>query len=180
MFFASNRSVDEYYFEYNGINFAPNDVGVGYKMMFYINNAQYPVIMTVRNDPRDLEKIPINIEQIKGMIEGKSQIYITQNPDDNLTGRTTVAAIEIDYFIDNDYLYNVPVNSSLMKSIEGNEKQVIKTCEDSDDETTVIWLRIGDKTAVFEENGCLVVQGTDEMEIIAAADRLYLTMVGIM
>jgi hypothetical protein len=181
MFYASNRSVEQLYFEYNGIEFVPNDVGIGYKMMFYINNAQYPVIMTVRNDPRELEKVPIDIEVVRSMIEKKNQVYITQDPDDNLTGRTTVAAIEIDYFIDNDYLYNIPVNSSLMKAIEGaSGGQVIKTCEDAKEGVAVIWLRLGDETAVFEENGCVVVQGTDEMEIIAAADRLYLTMVGIM
>ena len=94
-----------------------------------------------------------------------------------------MAAIEIDYFIDNDYLYNIPVNSSFTETLDDvgfAEEPVIKTCEDSDEETTVIWLRIGNETAVFEEDGCLVVQGIDEMGIIAAADRLYLTMVGIM
>ena len=184
MFYLSNSSVEEYYFEYNGIEFTPNkDTSIGYKMMFYVNNAQYPVIMTVRNDPRDLEDISIDIEKVRSMIEGKSQIYITQNPRDNLTGATTVAAIEIDYFIDNEYLYNIPVNSSFTETYDDAvfaEVQVIKTCEDSNEETTVVWLRVGNETSVFEENGCLVVQGTDEMEIIAAADRLYLTMVGIM
>jgi hypothetical protein len=183
---ASRESVDKYYFEYNGVKFSPNKKGVGFNMEFYVNQAQYPVMMSVRNDPRMLENVSIDIGLIKPMIEGKSQIYVAIDPEDNLTGRTTVAAKEIDYFLDNPYLYDIPVNSSFLKpttdTIIPSDEQTIVSCEDVDEELGIIWLRLGDKTAVFEEDGCLVVQGgnNDEMEIIRAADRLYLTMLGIM
>ncbi|MDP3916724.1 MAG: hypothetical protein Q8Q42_00360 [Nanoarchaeota archaeon] len=183
---SQGENIDKLYFEYNGITFAPSKTGVGYDMQFFINDAQYPVIMNLRNDPRELEDIPIDIDKVKNMIIGKSQIYITINATANLTGRTTIAAKEIDYFIDNPYLYDIPVNSAfLAPTTEAGpkiDKQVIKTCEDSNENVTVIWLRLGDETAVFEEDGCVIVQGKtpDEMEIIRAADRLYLTMMGIM
>ncbi len=183
---SSQERIEHYYFEYHGVKFTPSKSGVGYDMEFHINDAQYPVKMSVRGDPRELEDIPINITTIKPMVAGKSQIYIAIEPKDNLTGKTTVAAQEIDYFIDNPYLFNVPVNSSFLSftndSLVPKDKQVIKTCEDSDEKTTVLWLRLGNETAVFEEDGCIVVQGKspDEMEIIRAADRFYLTMLGIM
>ncbi|MBT4576959.1 hypothetical protein HOB91_01350, partial [Candidatus Woesearchaeota archaeon] len=101
-----------------------------------------------------------------------------------LRGPTLVAAREI--AIPLSLLYGAEVNKTLTKTSEELdvpiEEQFVRTCEDSDDTTLVIWQRLGDETAVFEENGCLIVQGKspDEMEIIRAADRLYLTMIGIM
>ena len=183
---SSQGRIEEYYFEYNGVMFAPSKSGVGYDMEFYVNEAQYPVKMSVRGDPRELEDVRIDIEKVKPMVVGKKQIYVTINPDDNLTGRTTVAAQEIDYFIDNPFLFNIPVNSSFLIPYEGSEtpisEQAIKTCKDANDKTGVIWMRLGNETAVFEEDGCIVVQGKepDEMEIIMAADRFYLTMLGVM
>jgi hypothetical protein len=185
----SSSNIDKYYFEYNGVNFVPNkNAGVGYNMQFYVNDAEYPVIMTVRNDPRNLEDIPIDGDKIGNMIEDKSNIYVTIDPEENLTGRTTLAAKTIDYFIDNPYLYGISVNSSFTKPyfVDSNASTEdsfnVKTCEDSSDDVMIIWLRLGSETAVFEEDGCIVVQGKspDEMEIVRATDRLYLTVLGIM
>tara|TARA_Y100000310_G_C20653814_1_gene800910 strand:+ start:1475 stop:2173 length:699 start_codon:yes stop_codon:yes gene_type:complete len=182
----STRGVDKYYFEYNNVKFTPNKNGVGFNMEFYVNQAQYPVIMSVRNDPRTLENISIDITEVKPMIEHKTQIYVAIDPEDNLSGRTTVAAKEIDYFIDNPYLFDILVNSAFLRptneSIVPTDEQTIVNCDDSSEDIGIIWLRLGGETAIFEEDGCLVVQGgyNDEMEIIRAADRLYLTMLGIM
>tara|TARA_Y100000310_G_scaffold201978_1_gene202049 strand:- start:1837 stop:2520 length:684 start_codon:yes stop_codon:yes gene_type:complete len=182
LIWSSSSKMDKLYFEYNGVKFTPNTAtGVGYKLEVYVNEAQFPVIMSVRNSPKNIEDISIDGVVAREMIEYKSQIYVTINPEENLTGKTTVAAKEIDYFIENPFLYDIPVNSAFMSAIVGSAaEQVIKTCADSVGDTTVIWLRLGDETAVFEENGCLVVQGTDEMELIMAADRLVLTVIGIM
>lgn len=181
---ASSNSVDRFYFEYNGIKFDPAESGVGFDMLFFVNDASTPTLMTVRNDPRNLEDIPIDAEYVRGVVAGKSVVYITEDPYDELTGPTLVAANEL--AIPLIFLYGAEVNKTLLKTSDeigvALEDQVVKTCEDSDDRTLVIWQRLGDETAVFEEDGCLIVQGKspDEMEIIRAADRLYLTMLGIM
>jgi len=177
VFWGINKSkASKYSFEYNGINFKMTQFG--YDVEFYVNEGEFPVVMSVRNDPRELEDISIG--DVKHLVEKKEQIYIAIDPYDNLTGKTTVAALEINYFIDNPYLYGIPVNSAFLKEFDDMENQTIKTCEDSFGNTTVVWLRVGDETGVFEEDGCLVVQGSDESEIIMAADRLVLTLVGIM
>lgn len=184
LFNASNSSVDRLYFEYNGIKFNPSKNGVGFDMLFFVNDAEYPTLMTVRNDPRKLEDIPINAEYVRDVVSGKSIFYITEDPFDDLRGPTLVAANEM--AIPLSLLYGAEVNKTLTRVSEeldlAVEDQPVKTCEDSDETTLVIWQRLGDETAVFEENGCLIVQGKspDEMELIRAADRLYLTMIGIM
>ena len=184
LFNASNSSVDRLYFEYNGIKFNPSKTGVGFDMQFFVNDASYPTLMTVRNDPRELEDISIDVDYVMDVVSGKNVVYITEDPLDDLRGPTLVAAREI--AIPLSLLYGAEVNKTLTKTSEELdvpiEEQFVRTCEDSDDTTLVIWQRLGDETAVFEENGCLIVQGKspDEMEIIRAADRLYLTMIGIM
>ncbi|MBT3866204.1 hypothetical protein HOF78_03865 [Candidatus Woesearchaeota archaeon] len=184
LFNASSSSVDRYYFEYEGIKFNPSKNGVGFDMLFFVNEASFPTLMTVRNDPRTLEDIPIDADYVRGAVAGKSVGYITEDPYDELTGPTLVAANEL--AIPLIFLYGAEVNKTLTRTSDelgiALEDQVVKTCEDSDDRTLVILQRLGDETAVFEEDGCLVVQGgdSDEMEIIRAADRLYLTMLGIM
>ncbi len=183
---ASNTAIEREYFTYNSIPFSPADSGVGFIFEFYLNDAQFPTLMSIREDPRTLEDIPIDPSYVKEIILDATNVYVTIEPSDELRGATTVAAKEIDYFIDNNHLYNIPVNSSFMSPTEESqlslEEQTIKTCEDSHDGTLVIWLRLGEETAVFEEEGCLVVQGAspNEMEIIRAADRLVLTLLGIM
>ena len=181
---VSSSSVDRFYFEYNGIKFNPAKNGVGFDMLFFVNDANYPTLMTVRNDPRNLEDIPIDAEYVRSAVAGKSVVYVTEDPFDELTGPTLVAANELAVpFV---FLYGAEVNKTLTRTSEEInvplEDQMVRTCEDSDDTTLVILQRLGDETAVFEEDGCLVVQGKspDEMEIIRAADRLYLTMLGIM
>ena len=181
---ASTASVDRYYFEYGGIKFNPSKNGVGFDMLFFVNEASFPTLMTVRNDPRTLEDVPIDTEYVRDAVAGKSVVYITEDPHDELTGPTLVAANEL--AVPLIFLYGAEVNKTLTRTSDelgvALEDQVVKTCEDSDDRTLIILQRLGDVTAVFEEDGCLVVQGKspDEMEIIRAADRLYLTMLGIM
>ncbi len=181
---ASNDSVDRHYFEYNGIDFKPSKTGVGFDMAFFVNDAQYPTLMTVRNDPRDLEDIEIPVDYVRNLFAGKSIVYITEDPHEGLTGRALVAANEM--AIPLVLLYGMEVNKTLTQTSEDLtipiEEQIVVTCEDSDEDTVVILQRLGSGTKVFEEEGCLVVQGdsSDEMELIRAADRLYLTLIGIM
>jgi len=187
LFRSSSDKIEQQYFTYNGIKFTPNKkAGIGFDMEFYVNDAQFPIYMSVREDPRNLEDISIDIETIKGMLLDRDHIYVLIDPEDDLKGATTVAAQEIDYFIDNPYLFNIPVSSAFFSVAEDSvipiENQTVKDCSDASEETGLIWLRLGNSTSVFEENGCVVVQGKspDEMEIIRAADRFYLTMIGIM
>jgi hypothetical protein len=176
--------IERVYFEYKGIDFTPSKTGVGFDMKFFVGDAQYPTLMTVRNDPRELENISINGDGIREVFSDKSIIYITEDPFDNLTGRTLVAANEL--AMPFSLLFQMEVNKTVTRTSEELdiplEEQTVKVCSDSDENTQVILLRLGAETAVFEEDGCIVVQGgnNDEMEIIRAADRLYLTLLGIM
>ncbi|MDP3919141.1 MAG: hypothetical protein Q8Q35_04550 [Nanoarchaeota archaeon] len=130
----------------------------------------------LRNDPLSLEDIPVE-GTLNTRIYNAEQIYITINPFANLTARTTVAALEINNIIDNEKLYGIPVRSAMTQPYSDYP---VKSCYDATSEEPVIFLTLGSETIVYTDEYCIVVVGTDEDEIIRAADRLVLTLLGVM
>lgn len=140
------------------------------------NSANELIYINIRNDPKNLETIEID-RGIFHKINNAQSIYITIEPYTNLTGKTTVAALEIDKFIDNKYFFNIPVNSSFTKKYQDFP---VKNCGNSNNLVPVIWLKLGAETKVYSEGSCIIVEGKTENDIIRAADRLVLYLIGIM
>ena len=141
-----------------------------------ISMDQLTYTIGLRNDPLSLEDIPVE-GNINTRIFDDSQAWITINPEAGLTGKTTVAALEIDKVIDNEYLYGIPVSSAMTQEYGDYP---VKSCNDATSDETVIYLTLGSETIVYTDEYCIIVVGTDEDEIIRAADRLVLTLLGIM
>ena len=138
-----------------------------------------PVVYTIslRNDPLSLEDISVE-GIINTRIYGDEEIYVTINPNANLSSKTTIAALEIDKIIDNEYLYAIPVRSAMTQ--ENEQGYPIKSCYDGTDTSTVIWLTLGSETKVYTDEYCIIIVGTNEDEIIRAADRMLYQLLGIM
>lgn len=148
--------------------------GTYYEFEIFLNNNSMPSKINVRSDPRELEAIPI--EDVKNEIITKNESYIIINPDENLTGKTTIAALEINKILDNQFLYNIETKSGLTKPYKNKE---VKTCNDVSETTSIIWLKLGEETRIFKDN-CIIIEGKTEEDLIKAADRLVLTLLGIM
>ena len=133
--------------------------------------------LVLRNDPLSLENIPLE-GNINTRIYGDEEIYVTINPNANLSAKATVAALEIDKIIDNEYLYGIPVHSAM--TLENKFGYPVKSCYDGTDASTVIWLTLGSETKVYTEEYCIIIVGTDEDELIRAADRMIYQLLGIM
>ena len=56
----------------------------------------------------------------------------------------------------------------------------VKSCYDGTDASTVIWLTLGSETKVYTEEYWISIVGTDEDELIRAADRMIYQLLGIM
>jgi len=149
---------------------------VGYEIKFFYKGSDQPYYLDVRYDPASMEDIPID-RTIFNKVKDDKGMHITIDPTANLTGKTTIAALEIDKFIDSKYFLNIPVNSSVTSPYANYP---VRTCEDATAESSVIWLKTGDETKITSEGNCAIVQGKNEDEIIRAADRLVLYLVGIM
>ncbi len=133
--------------------------------------------LALRNDPLSLEDIPVE-GMVNTRIFGDEEVYVTINPNANLSSKTTIAALEIDKVIDNDYLYSIPVHSAMTQ--ENVQGYPVKSCYDATDASTVIWLTLGSETKVYTEEYCIIIVGTNEDEIIRAADRFIYQLLGIM
>lgn len=141
-----------------------------------VGDEASPYTIVLRHDPESLEDIPVE-GSFHTRVYNDEEVFVTIHPDAGLTGKTTVAALEIDKVIDNKYLYNIPVSSAM--TVPYGEYPV-KNCADATAENTVVWLTLGSETTVYTEDYCVIVVGTDEDELIRAADRFVLTLLGIM
>jgi len=130
----------------------------------------------LRTDPLSLEDIPVT-GTLHTRIYNDEIVYVTIDPYANLTGQTVIAALEVDKVIDNEYLYQVPVVSAMTREYGDYP---VKTCDDGTDTETIVYLTLGDETKVYTYNNCIIIMGTDEGEIIRAADRMVYTLLGIM
>jgi hypothetical protein len=173
---SSRKKQEQYHFDYNG--FDVSSVEGGYQFHVFINQNQESSFFTLRSDPRTIENISME-RGIKEDILVKEHIYVVIDPYANLTGVTTMAALEIDKIIENPFLFNIPVNTGFTKPYESVGLDVI-TCEDVNATLGVIWLRLGKETTIFTENNCVIIEGTTEDDLISAADKLVLVLLNIM
>ncbi len=146
------------------------------QILITIDDSGDTYILNLRNDPLSLEDISVTGNLYQRVINDEA-VFIVIDPYAGLSSKATIAALEIDKVIENQYFYNVPVYSAMTE--EYGEYPVI-TCDDANDAYTVIYLRLAEETAVYAEDYCIIVEGFDEDELIRAADRLVLQMLGIM
>ncbi|HLD16073.1 MAG TPA: hypothetical protein VJB94_05905 [Candidatus Nanoarchaeia archaeon] len=165
--------VNERFFDYNG--FKVEKTIEGYKLGLYLNNAKDPVYLRIREDPREIDNISIG-SNVKNDILSKKQIYTVIDPEENLTGVTTLAALELDKVIDNPFLFNIPLNSAFVKDFKNYP---VKNCQDVDETIGIIWLRLGEETKVYSENGCVFVEADKEENLVKAANKLDLVLLGM-
>lgn len=145
------------------------DGGITYKIKIYVNEV--PRYIYTRHEPSEIQGLKIN-PNVKMDILTKKEAYITINPNAELTGRTTIAALEIDKFLDNAYLYKIPTKSAFTEVYESSPDYTIKTCEDADEDTAIIWLKLGEENVIKDENGCVIIEGQTEDDLIKLADGL--------
>lgn len=142
----------------------------------------------LRYGPKELEDILVT-KDIKNKFLSKSieGAYLTMDPD--LSSKTVIAAGEIVktigysensiFNIANPGVYNLPILIAFIKQPE-NKDLIIKTCDDTTEIHKVIWLKLSDQTRISYQNNCVIVEGKTEDDIIKAADRLVLTLLGVM
>lgn len=147
------------------------DGGITYRIKIFINDDSNPKYVYTRHEPEEMIGLKLN-PNVKQSIITKKEAYVTINPNAGLTGRTVIATLEIDKFLDNAYLFQIPTKSAFTELYEDDPEHVIKTCEDADSDTAIIWLKLGEETAIKDLNGCVVLEGQTEDDLIKLADGL--------
>ncbi|MDD5178207.1 MAG: hypothetical protein PHT54_02905 [Candidatus Nanoarchaeia archaeon] len=145
----------------------------GYTTKVYMNNIAEPFYVNTRYHPKDLEDIPYD-SKIKEKLN-KKKIYITIDPTQNMTGKTTIAALEINNMV--EPVYNIEVLSALTKDIGNN--MTIMDCNSVTSENAVIWIKLGENNRVYTENNCVIIEGQTQDNLIKGADLLDFVVLGV-
>jgi len=176
IFIRERSKIEAIVFDYNGFDVQRVDTSAVpmYKIKIFINQGQEAFFITMRHDPRTIEDITIE-RNLKEKIL-KKELFITMEP--NATGLSVIAGTEISKIIGSPFLFNVPTHGALLRDVGNNAP--VRTCSDANETTSVIKLQIGNKNKIFSEEDCIIVEANDEINLTKAADRLALTILGVM
>jgi len=146
--------------------------GISYRIKIFTNNDPSPKYIHTRYEPKQMDGLKID-PNVKNAVLTKKIAYATINPNDQrLKGKTTIAVMEINNILDNAYLFKIPLNSAFTEFYENDANHTIKTCNDVNKDTAVIWLKLGEETAIKEDKGCVILEGRTEDDLVKLADGL--------
>ncbi len=178
LYFYQKKRYSDVFFEYSGFAIhRVNNMGIEqYYTQLYINNNEQPYLIATRYNPKDLENIDAYDGLRKDLI--KETLYVAVDPDSS--SKATIAYTEIDKHTQNPFLFNLPTYPGIIKEVKESAIPII-TCNNVSEKTSVILFKIGKENKVFrEENGCVILEATNEDNLIMVADRLVLTLLDIM
>lgn len=177
LFFIQKERSSDIFFEYNG--FAVHKVNIQgatvYKTQLFVDNNPQPLVMGFRSNPKDLEIIPIEAGLKEKIL--KQELYITLDPE--LPATATLAYSEIDKVMENPFLFNLPTKPGFLKEVEGKGVEKV-TCEDVTENKAIIKFQIGEENKIYSQGECVIVEAENVNDLIKGADRLIMTLIGIM
>ena len=140
-------------------------------------NNKHQVDIPIINDPYLIEDIPI-LNEVKTKILDKDGVYITLDPYGS--SKSVLAAIEINrVIVTNDYgIFKIPTQSATFKPTNTTFPYI--NCANATKQIGVIYLFVENKTRIASLGECVVVEGKDYDDLIKAADKLTLHLLGVM
>lgn len=177
LIYQKNRYKDTY-FEYNGYTIhkvtdkSGNNV---YQTQIFVGKDARPYYITTRFSPNELEYINVNNYNLNSNLF-KKEIYITMGPSS--TAVSVLAATEISKITGNFFIFNVPTHGALTSSVEG-KNVTVKTCNDVSTDQSIIYLKQTNESKIYSKKGCIILEGKDEYDLIKVANKLILTLLGV-
>lgn len=174
-------------FSYKGVNgeYLIENVKFENTTDYYItisaSNRKDPLRIPFRNSPKDVESIYLE-DNIKESVINKHWIYITQDPE---TARETnqgsfIGLMEFGRILgtSKDGIYGINTKSALTKA-ESNVTVTIKTCNDVDATTAIIYLKLGGENKIYLDDKCVIIQGKDEKGLIMSSEKFAYHLLGV-
>lgn len=163
--------------------------------LFEKHGVAWITILTVRNEakqwirefefsshfnPYEVEHIPTirntkNESAAKFSFRRASHTWITVDP--NYPGSVVLGGVEIAKVL--GQIYEKSVKVAISKPHESSSEPII-TCANATNNHLVVDLRLGNETKIFEHEGCIVVQGSDPVELLKASDRLAFELLDVL
>ena len=162
--------------EYNYNDFKIQKIPTGWATWAY--KGEQPYYLQLRHDPKTLENVSID-SNIRDLILSKPALALTIDPKQDLRGKTIVASQDIANILGRRLgLFNVNVIGATTEF--ANDGTYIINCKDVQESLNVAWLRVGEKTEVYLDNGCIIIEGQNEDELTRSADRLVYHVLEVM
>ncbi|MFH1065402.1 MAG: hypothetical protein V1734_02760 [Nanoarchaeota archaeon] len=137
-------------YEYKGLKFTNTDAGW---MAYKADNSR----LLILTNPAELANMTIPYVNT-GLLKYYAKIYVTSDP----TERVRIPM--------NQFFRNIPVNAIVVPAcpvdIEQCREMPLKTCENADKNTAVIFFKESNETIVSFNNDCLVIQGKELTKIV--------------
>lgn len=164
-------------FEYNGFEVIYVDLGNGpiYKLKVFFKDVTQPSFINLRSDPRVVDDISLDLNRTELLT--KRRLYITMHPT-NLTSTSVLAGAEISKIVGNRYLFGILTSGAVTSSVPG-KNALIKTCNDVNQSDGIILLSLSNQTRIYNDNGCVILEGVTEENLIEAANLLDLYLLGV-
>ncbi len=137
----------------------------------------------LRNDPRTLSNISVENTTREVLLDPKPEhVYLTFDPEMEERGKIAVALSQVSRVLGSagGGIFKFPVTGAVTKFTEGLNGTI--TCGNSNEENVVILFQYANETAIWVDETawrCIIVQGRNADELIRAADRATLTLLGI-
>ncbi len=153
---------------------------IGWYTLIKVGNRSFNVSFLY--SPKEVENISVE-KRINDLILKKKLIYITTDPF--YSARVSQAQVEISKITSPRThvfgILNIPTMITVTYIPEGYEYKNIKPadCSMANESIGVIKLLIGDENKVYKKDGCVIVEGKNEYEIVKVADRLSYNLLGI-
>lgn len=166
---------------YNGYSFVKigNYWQTKIKTKSNIGEREYEIIFHFT--PDEVEDIPteknIRNESITPFLfMNTEKIYITTNPD--YPSSVVIGGVEISKII--GQVFRKKVMGALTKEVSNSNETPIITCDDINDNQRVIYLKLGNETKIYSDNGCIIVLGENPEMLLKASERLAFEILKIL
>ena len=143
----------------------------------FLNAGDKKIPIAFRLDPRKAENISIDTSVVQKVLSAK-KAYLTYNPNQKNLGKIAVAAAEISRITS---IYKIPTTGAFMEDTNPVDPVTpIRTCADAGNTSVVIALLPAEsETGITTDGNCINVKGKNADELILAADKLGMNLVGI-
>ena len=143
-------------------------------------NKQYTY--SFRNHPKDLEDIylePSIVSQLNRP-EGIRKLYVTQDPElANMTETDSVLGIvSFEQILTGNFgMYNLDLSNVYTVNYLNYITPV--TCANVNDTTAVIYVKVGDETKIYSDNGCIIIEGRGGSGVLRASEKFAYSLLGV-
>ena len=132
--------------------------------------------MAMRYSPKDLKNMTIEGQLNTGLFDSSTQFYVTFNPIGKSLTYANLAIADFDTHMAKVF-EKKPVAACDRNETEICKTRPIVTCSDSD--KLVVYIKESDRSRVYYNNNCIVVEGSN-LDLVQGVDRVLYNLYNIM